>query len=147
MKVYRFKIYGNEYEARVVRRDEEEIVISVNGQEYKAYLPPKKSRIAARPTPRLVRAAAVHDEGPRKTAPPDEPKGVGVIRSPLPGLVLKVSVAAGQTVRRGQIVCVTEAMKMENGIASTLDGVVESVAVRAGDAVLEGQELLRIRAD
>lgn len=146
MSAYRFKIFGNEFETRVLRRDKEEMVISVNGQEYKVYLTPSKERELAYPTPRLVRGPMIPDEGPRKTAAPDEPKGAGVIRSPLPGLVLKVLVEPGQSVKKGVGVCVTEAMKMENSIVSTFDGVVDHVFVKAGDSVLEGQELVRIRS-
>lgn len=145
MSVYRFKIFGNDFETRVLRRDQTEMVISVNGQEYKVYLEPSKERELAYPTPRLVRAPAIHGEGPKKTAAPDEPKGAGVIRSPLPGLVLKLLVEQGQSVKKGQNVCVMEAMKMENAIPSTVDGVVEQVCVRQGDSILEGQELVRIR--
>ena len=145
MSVHRFKIFGNEFETRVLRRDREEMVISVNGQEYKVYLTPSRERELAYPTPKLVRSPMVPDEGPRKTAAPSEPKGAGVIRSPLPGLVLKLLVEPGQAVKKGQTVCVTEAMKMENAIASTFDGVVDQVFVQPGDSILEGQELVRIR--
>lgn len=145
MSVYRFKIFGNDFETRVLRRDQTEMVISVNGQEYKVYLEPSKERELAYPTPRLVRTPAVHGEGPKKTAAPDEPKGAGAIRSPLPGLVLKVLVEPGQSVKKGQTVCVMEAMKMENAIPATIDGVVEQVLAKQGDSILEGQELVRIR--
>lgn len=145
MSVYRFKIFGNDFETRVLRREKEEILISVNGQEYKVKLEPSKERELAYPTPKLVREAPVHGEGPKKTAPPNEPKGAGVIRSPLPGLVLKMLVEPGATVKKGQNICITEAMKMENSIASPFDGVVEQVFVKAGDSILEGQELVRIR--
>lgn len=147
MSVFRFKIFGNEYETRVLRRDKAEVVISVNGQEYKVYVEPTRERELAHPTPRLVRAPAVHGEGPARTAPPDAPKGAGVIRAPLPGMVLRVLVQPGERVRSGQPVCVTEAMKMENAIASPLNGIVEHVSVQAGDTIIEGQELVRIRAE
>jgi glutaconyl-CoA/methylmalonyl-CoA decarboxylase subunit gamma len=145
MSVFRFKIFGNDFETRVLRRDQTEMVISVNGQEYKIYLEPTKERELAYPTPKLMRAPAVHGEGPKKSASPDEPKGAGVVRAPLPGLVLKVSVEPGQVVKKGQTVCVTEAMKMENNIPTAIDGVVDHVFVKAGDSILEGQELVRIR--
>jgi biotin carboxyl carrier protein len=145
MSEYRFKIFGNEFETRVLRRDKEEMVISVNGQEYKVYLTPSRERELAYPTPKLVRSPMVPDEGPKKTAAPDEPKGAGVIRAPLPGLILKLSVQPGDAVKKGQAVCVMEAMKMENAIQATTDGVVEQVFVKQGDSILEGQELVRIR--
>jgi biotin carboxyl carrier protein len=147
MSVFRFKIFGNQYETRVLRRDKTEVVISVNGQEYKVYVEPTRERELAHPTPKLVRSEVVHAEGPVRTAPPDAPKGAGVICAPLPGLVLRVLVTVGQAVQRGDNVCVTEAMKMENAIASPLAGTVERISVGPGDTILEGQELVRIRPE
>jgi acetyl-CoA/propionyl-CoA carboxylase biotin carboxyl carrier protein len=59
--------------------------------------------------------------------------------SPMQGTVLAVEVADGEEVRAGQVVCVVEAMKMENEITAHHDGVVSELAVAAGDAVESGQ--------
>jgi biotin carboxyl carrier protein len=71
----------------------------------------------------------------------------GSIVAPIPGNVLHVHVEAGQRVHAGQVVCVLEAMKMENEIAAPADGQVESVAVHAGDAVAAGTLLVSIAVD
>lgn len=64
------------------------------------------------------------------------------MRAPMPGKVLRIDVAAGQTVSRGQVLAVLEAMKMEHSILAPRDGVIQSVIVSAGDFVDEGTELL-----
>jgi acetyl-CoA/propionyl-CoA carboxylase biotin carboxyl carrier protein len=73
--------------------------------------------------------------------------GVDVVRSPMQGTVLKVSVAAGAEAQPGQVLVVVEAMKMENEIVARHGGAVESVAVAEGDQVTSGQELLRLISD
>jgi acetyl-CoA/propionyl-CoA carboxylase biotin carboxyl carrier protein len=60
------------------------------------------------------------------------------------GTILNVLVDEGQEIAAGDVVCVLEAMKMENHIAATLDGTVAEVAVKAGDVVQDGQTLMVI---
>ena len=57
------------------------------------------------------------------------------------GTIVKVLVEKGQEVRAGEVVCILEAMKMENHIASTRDGEVTDLPIRAGQVVETGQVL------
>ena len=59
----------------------------------------------------------------------------GAVRSPMPGTVLAVRVAAGEMVRKGQLVAVVEAMKMEHAILAPIAGVVTALNVKAGQQV------------
>ena len=68
----------------------------------------------------------------------------GPITAPMPGRVTAVNVAAGATVRRGDVLMVLEAMKMEHAIAAPADGVVSRVCFAAGDLVDEGALLLEM---
>jgi len=63
----------------------------------------------------------------------------GAVLSPMQGTVLTVSVADGDAIEAGGLLCVVEAMKMENEIVSHRDGVVSSLGVSAGEQVSQGQ--------
>ena len=71
------------------------------------------------------------------------PKG-GVIRAPMPGLVVRVEVAVGDTVAAGASVVVVEAMKMENELRAPGSGTVTAVHVLAGAAVEKGTPLVTL---
>ena len=62
--------------------------------------------------------------------------------APMPGTVMSVKVSNGQAVKKGDVLVVLEAMKMENEIFAPCDGTVASVAVSSGDAVESGKVLV-----
>jgi 3-methylcrotonyl-CoA carboxylase alpha subunit len=66
----------------------------------------------------------------------------GRLTAPMPGRVVQLLVAAGDSVRRGQPMMVVEAMKMEHTIAAPRDGIVAAVHYAAGDLVEEGAEMI-----
>jgi biotin carboxyl carrier protein len=68
----------------------------------------------------------------------------GDVKAPMPGLVVEVPVAVGQTVAKGDKVLILEAMKMENVIKAAGDGVIKAVHVSKGMAVEKGQLLIEI---
>ena len=70
----------------------------------------------------------------------------GVVRAPMPGLVLRVEVTPGDTVGKGAGLVVLEAMKMENEIRAPGTGVVRSVLVRPGQVVEKGAPLVELMA-
>jgi acetyl-CoA/propionyl-CoA carboxylase, biotin carboxylase, biotin carboxyl carrier protein len=95
----------------------------------------------------------VHDPaGALPQPPPVRPRtggGVGApgeVTAPIPGNVLQVLVEAGQVVKAGQVVCILEAMKMENEIAAPAAGTVESVRVQPGESVAAGHVLVSVTA-
>ncbi|MER3398468.1 MAG: hypothetical protein C4315_04555 [Chloroflexota bacterium] len=59
----------------------------------------------------------------------------------MPGLVVRVEAEAGQAVRRGQVLVVLQAMKMENELSAPRDGTVREVRVKPGQAVEHGEVL------
>ena len=85
---------------------------------------------AAAPTPAASPAPAANAEGTK-------------VNAPMPGNVIKVSVSVGDSVKRGDVICVLEAMKMENEITSPVDGKVTFVATK-GSSVQTGELLAAI---
>ena len=65
--------------------------------------------------------------------------GSEAVVSPMQGTVLKVEVTEGEQVETGRVLCVVEAMKMENEIVAHRSGTVAELTVSAGDAVASGQ--------
>jgi acetyl-CoA/propionyl-CoA carboxylase biotin carboxyl carrier protein len=70
----------------------------------------------------------------------------GAVASPMQGMVLSVAVEEGGPIQAGDLICVIEAMKMENEIVSQRDGVIAELRVRIGDQVTNGQVVCVIAA-
>ena len=73
-------------------------------------------------------------------------RAAGVLKAPMPGLVVRVQVEAGARVETGGSLVVLEAMKMENELKAASPGVVKAVRVAAGEAVEKGQVLVEFEA-
>ncbi len=142
MRTYKFKINGNEYNVEINSVEGNIADVTVNGASYKVEMdtPVAPAPAAAPATP----ATSAPAPAPAP-APAAAPAGAGkVITSPLPGVIIEVSVKEGQAVKAGQKVAVIEAMKMENEIQASCDGTVTAVLVNKGDSVLEGAEIVKI---
>lgn len=83
--------------------------------------------------------AAAPAASPRKSAA----AGKGALTAPMPGVIIEVSVKAGDTVSRGQQVAVLDAMKMHNVIGAPRDGKVAEVFVKAGQQVDHGEAIVK----
>ena len=120
--------------------------IVVNGTSYIVDV----EELAAGQAPAPVAAAPAPIAAP-KAAPAAAPKaaaaapaGAEAVKSPMPGTINAVNVAAGQSVKKGDVLCILEAMKMENEIKAPRDGVVASVNVTKGQSVASGDVLLSL---
>ena len=80
-------------------------------------------------------APAAAPAAPKPAAKPAGPAGANAIKAPMPGNIIKVNVKAGASVKKGDVLCVLEAMKMENDIMAPADGVVASVEAAQGSSV------------
>ena len=142
MKTYRYRINGNDYEV-VVNGVEGNIAdVTVNGASYKVEMENAPAQSPA-PAPAPVAAAAV--SATPAPAPAAKAAGPGkAVVSPLPGVIVEVSVKEGQSVNAGDKVAVIEAMKMENDIMADAAGTVSAIHVSKGDSVLEGAKIVTI---
>ena len=78
-------------------------------------------------------------------APVAAPAGGEKINAPMPGTILDVKVANGQAVKKGDVLMILEAMKMENEILAPCDGTVDAVSVSKGASVETGALLCAIK--
>jgi len=78
-------------------------------------------------------------EMPKTKASPAPAKNQGsnVVKSPLPGNVVKISVSAGQSVKRGDLLMTLESMKMENSVLAERDAIIKAVHVQPGQTVMQ----------
>jgi 3-methylcrotonyl-CoA carboxylase alpha subunit len=75
----------------------------------------------------------------------EERAGSGEILAPMHGKVLSIDVKAGDRVKKGQVLAVIEAMKMEHALIAPMDGEVAEIAVTAGDQVSERARIALIK--
>ena len=145
MKEYKLKINGNDYAVTVNEVDGSVAEVEVNGTPFKVEFE-KPIKKAAAPVSKPMAPKATPAGAPEvKVTKPAAAGGAGqAVTSPLPGVILEVSVKVGDAVKRGQKVMVLEAMKMENVIEATADGTVTAIKVDKGDSVLEGAPLVII---
>ncbi|MCI7712815.1 MAG: acetyl-CoA carboxylase biotin carboxyl carrier protein subunit [Clostridiales bacterium] len=93
----------------------------------------------------LTGAAPSAPAAPAAPAAAAAPAGGEQVTSPMPGTILAVNVAVGDTVKRGQVLMILEAMKMENEIMCPCDGKIASVNTSKGSSVESGTLLCVIQ--
>ena len=117
--------------------------ITVNGTVYEVIVEEADGATAAQAPVYTAPAAPVAAAAAPKAAAPKAPAAQGgtPVNAPMPGTILDVKVSAGQSVKKGDVICVLEAMKMENDIPAPQDGVIASINVQKGASVNAGDVL------
>ncbi len=145
MKTYKFKINGKDYDVTIGEAEGKMLQVNVNGADYQVELENAPASAPAAPAAPAVAAPAAATPAPAAPAAPKAPAGAGEkVNSPLPGVIVEVSVKEGQAVKSGQKVAVLEAMKMENEISAPKDGTITAIHVNKGDSILEGAPIVTI---
>jgi len=138
MKKYIVKVNGVSYEVEV-----EEVGISspsAAASPAPAAQPAPQKPAAAQAAP--AAPAAAPNPAPKPSATGSE--GAVKINAPMPGSILKVNVTVGTAVKRGDVLCLLEAMKMENEICAPEDGTVASINVSQGASVGTGDLIMTL---
>jgi biotin carboxyl carrier protein len=137
MKSFKFTIQGNQYDVDVKSIEENLAQVEVNGTNYEVEI---HRQVPVTKTPTLMR-------NPVKTPEPAH-LSAGTkflaVRTPLPGNILTISKTNGDTVKKGDLVLIYEAMKMENKILAEKDGIIRNMKVNQGDNILQDDILFEI---
>lgn len=148
MHRYTIEIDGRRFVIDVEERGAERFAVQVDGQSFDVTLAGGEE-LGGEGAVRLVPSAApaaMNVTLPSAPAAPPATANNGVLRAPMPGVILRVLVAPGACVSRGQDLAVLEAMKMENIIRAPQDATVAEVLVRPGQHVGHGAALVRLEA-
>ena len=142
MKRYRITVDGQTYDVTV-----EETQGEPSAARSQASSQGAGTAHAPIPTQQAVRTVAANASASQEgqaSAPlaPSTKKNTLTIKAPMPGVVMSFKVVAGQTVKKGDVVLILEAMKMENEIVSPLDGTVLTLHVPEGASVNTGDSLI-----
>lgn len=134
MNRYRVTVNGKEFNVLLHEKVHSIIKFEVENEVYEVEVTPTIQR------PQHAQPGAVAP----KATPAPRPSGLSTdkVVAPMPGIVVNVAVEAGAEVQQGQVVCVVEAMKMENNITSPKTGKVKEVLVKGGQEVDNGQALI-----
>ena len=122
------------------------LLVTVNGIKYDVEVEEVGGqKTVAAPAMRTTMAA------PKKSAPQvvntTQPQNVGTgsVVAPMPGTILKLKVSQGQEVKKGQVLLILEAMKMENEITAPIDGKVAAIYVEVGKSVSAREVMVHIK--
>lgn len=142
---FRLSVDGREIEGEVLQPEPGVFSFKVGNRVVEFHV----SKLPGLESRRVVTATGTTDVriiDRKHRSPGDEAEGDGqqTMLAPMPGKVVAILAAVGDTVERGQGVLVVEAMKMQNEVKAARDGVVSEIKVSTGDTVTAGQVLARL---
>ena len=138
MKNFKFKIYDNNYNVRIVSHEDNIINLEVNGTSYSVKL---DEEIKQTKTPTLVRSASKSPAVPLNMS--SNTRNTKIV-APIPGVVISIDIKVGDIVKVGDRMLILEAMKMENNITSEKAGTVSAIYVKTGQHVLQNELMIEL---
>ena len=117
--------------------------ITVNGTAYEVFVE-EEGAVESAPAPKAAPAPAAAPAPKAAPAAAPAPAGGTAVSAPMPGTILKMNVKVGDTVPAGGLVCILEAMKMENEIFAEKGGKVVAVNAPVGTAVQSGDAIVTL---
>ena len=135
MNRYKVTVNGTAYDVLVEDMGGTQAAYAPVAQPAPAVVPAAAPVAAPQPVPAPVAATPA-------PAPAPAPAGASVVEAPMPGKILKISVAVGASVSSGDVLLILEAMKMENEISAPVSGTVREIRAREGDSVNTGDVLI-----
>ncbi|MFM9945012.1 MAG: biotin/lipoyl-containing protein [Bacteroidia bacterium] len=123
---YHVLYQGKSYKIDVLKKHPDSLVLNINNQKAEAKIKNELEDLLSKMGMDKVLGNAMNE-----------------LKAPMPGMVLKIMVAEGDTVKKGDSLLVLEAMKMENNIKALGDGVVSNIPIKAGDKVEKNQVLIK----
>lgn len=153
MAKYRVKVGEKLLEVEIEDVTAHPVIARVGDETFEVWVQEEEGpAVEPQPAPLAAPAGAPRPAPPAPTVPDPhavaaqpgrQPTGGKSVRAPMPGHIKQVNVAAGARVARGDLLCVLEAMKMNNQIRAPRDGVIAEVTVREGVQVNYGDPLMR----
>jgi biotin carboxyl carrier protein len=137
MSVYQVNINGKMYTVEIPNLHERPVRAIVDGEVVTVDVPTPVRGAGSGFAP--MTATATTTSGPVPTGEPGE------VRAPLPGTVVEINVAQGDNVTQGQVLCVLEAMKMNNPIQATQAGTVRRIMISLGQQVQHDAPLMLVK--
>ena len=127
-------------------------VVTINDKEYEVEVEVGKANILkttviTAPVAVVAPAAIIYQQPVPVSAAPAAvlASGSGVVKAPMPGTILDIKVQPGSAVKKGEVLLILEAMKMENEILASSDGIVKQVVVTKNASVSTGDVLVVIQ--
>ncbi len=139
MNKFKITIDGKDYEVIVNETEHNMATVDVNGTSYQVHYENESATL-----PPISHKSTSHAaSAPAQVSVPQPAKGgASSIKAPLPGTITTINVKTGEQVKRGDVLIVMEAMKMENNIMANKDGQIKAIHVTAGQTVALDEALI-----